>query len=154
MPLYQSEKKPMSEADKLRIAAEHATAQLDLESLQEEKRENNSMYRVKINQAKEKVHTLAVQLDEGAFDVQFEVLEEPDDARLMMVIRRKDNGREMGTRPMTEVEKASAQKRKQVDLFDKNDKHDTEPAPPPNGKAKRNGRGKLREPKSVFPKRS
>jgi hypothetical protein len=130
MPLFETEKKPMNETDKLRVGSEHASAALELEELKQEKRDNNSVYRVKIRELEEKIHTLAQQLDEGAFDVQFEVVEVPDDARLMMVIRLKDNDREINVRPMTEVEKAAAQKRKQGDLFDENG--DTE-RPPPNG---------------------
>lgn len=143
--LYQTEKVEMSEADRERMNDEHVKSQLELEACKEEKRDVNSMYRVKIRQIEEKIHTLATQLDEGKFDRRYEVIEEPDDARLMMVINRKDTGALVSTRPMTEVEKAAAQKRKQPELFD--DESDTERPPPARGiklgkpkAAKKNGK--------------
>ena len=143
--LFESEKKSMNETDKLRIGAEHARNALELEALKQEKRDNNSVFRVKIRELEEKIHTLAAQLDEGAFDVQFEVAEVPDDGRLLMVIERADNGQTIKTRPMTELEKEAARKRKQGALFDENG--DTErPPPAPRGKGKSKGKvnGKAR----------
>jgi hypothetical protein len=137
--LYQTEKKPMTEGDRLRVSGEHAKSQLELETLKEEKRDVSSMYRVKIRELEEKIHTLAVQLDEGAFELKFEVIEEPDDARLMIDIKRRDTGERVNTRPMTEAEKEAAQKRKQRDLFPDGE-GDTEP-PPPNVRNLRSARG-------------
>lgn len=150
--LFETEKKSMSETDKLRIGAEHAKNALELEALKQEKRDNNSVFRVKIRELEEKIHTLAAQLDEGAFDVQFEVGEVPDDARLMMVIERVDTKQVIKTRPMTEIEKEAARKRKQGALFDDNGKpvSDTE-RPPARGKGKGKGkRDKLNAPTSIF----
>jgi hypothetical protein len=139
--LYQTEKVPMSAADRERMNADHVKCQLELETLKEEKRDVSSVYRVKIRELEEKIHTLAQQLDEGAFERKFEVIEEPDDARQLVDIKRKDTGERVDTRPMTELEKEAARKRKQQELFPDGEPGDTEP-PPPNVRSLRGARGK------------
>lgn len=116
--LYETEKKPMNEEDRLRLGSEQAALNLELDKLKEEKRDVSAVYRVKIRETEEKIRTLATQLDEGAFEVKFEVVEIPDDARHMIVIQRKDTGREINVRPMTEAEKEASRKRRQGELFD------------------------------------
>ena len=127
-PLYETEKKPMNEDDRLRLGAEQAALNLELEKLKEEKKDVSSVYRVKIRETEDKIHTLATQLDEGAFDVKFEVVEIPDDARQMIAIQRKDTGREINVRPMTEAEKEASRKRRQGELFE-SEESDTERPP-------------------------
>ncbi len=141
--LYQTEKVPMTELDRDRMNAEHVKCQLELETLKEEKRDVSSVYRVKIRELEEKIHTLASQLDEGSFDRRYEVTEEPDDARLMMVVKRKTTGETINVRSMTEVEKAAAHKRKQALLFPDGEPNDTEP-PPPKLRGFRGGKSKAR----------
>src|SRR6185369_16343895 len=102
--------------------------QLELEALKEEKSDVTRMFRVKIRETEEKIHTLAAQLDEGTFERKFEVVEEPDDERLLIDIKRKDTGERIDTRPMTELEKESVRQRRQGELFGDSE---TEPAPPP-----------------------
>ncbi len=141
--LYQTEKVPMTESDRDRMNGEHVKCQLELETLKGEKRDSSSMYRVKIRELEEKIHTLASQLDEGSFDRRYEVIEEPDDARLMVAIKRKDTGQLVATRTMTEVEKTAAAKRKQADLFPDGEPNDTEP-PPPRLRGFRGGKSKAK----------
>ncbi len=141
--LFHTEKVPMTELDRDRMNGEHVKCQLELETLKEEKRDVSSVYRVKIRQLEEKIHTLASQLDGGEFERRFEVIEEPDDARLMIVIKRKTTGELVTTRTMTEVEKAAAHKRKQKELFPDGEPHDTEP-PPPRMRGIRGGKSKAR----------
>jgi len=148
--LYETEKKTMTDADRARMNDEHVKAQLELENLKEEKRDVSSVYRVKIRELEEKIHTLATQLDEGTFEVKFEVIETPDDERQMIEITRKDTGERVNARPMTEVEKEASRKRRQGDLFSDEANGDTEPPPPvnlrslrggkPKGKGKKNGK--------------
>jgi hypothetical protein len=108
----------MTEADRLQLGAEQAGLNLELDKLKEEKKDVNAVYRVKIRETEEKIHTLAAQLDEGAFEVKFEVVEVPDDARQMISIRRRDNDAQINVRPMTEAEKDASRKRRQGDLFE------------------------------------
>ena len=145
--MFDVEKKPMTETDRLAIGAEHAKRQIELEALKEEKKDVTAVYRVKIRELEEKIHTLAAELDAGEFDVKFEVVEVPDDERMVMAIERKDTHELVKTRPMTEGEKEAARKRKQTELFPPagdDGPHDTEPAPPriprPRNGKKKNGK--------------
>lgn len=141
--LYQTEKVPMNDADRAQMNEEHVTTQLELETLKQEKRDVSSVYRVKIRELEEKIHTLATQLDEGEVDRRYEVIEEPDDERMMIDVKRKDTGERVTARTMTEVEKEASRKRKQQVLFP--DDGDTEPAAPKGGKVTRGifgGKGK------------
>ncbi len=146
--LYQTEKVPMTESDRDRMNGEHVKCQLELETLKGEKRDSSSMYRVKIRELEEKIHTLCSQLDEGSFDRRYEVLEEPDDARMMIVVKRKDTGEFVTARTMTEVEKAAAHKRKQQALFPDGEEGDTEP-PPAKLRGFRGGKSKARSTRST-----
>lgn len=135
--LFDTEKRPMSAEDRARMNDEHVKRQLELETLKEEKRDVSAVYRVKIRELEEKIHTLATQLDAGVFEVSFEVLEVPDDARQMIAIQRKDTGQEINVRPMTEAEKEAARKRRQVEMFAEGTEGDTErPAPLPRTRSK------------------
>jgi hypothetical protein len=145
--LYETEKKPLDEGDRLRLGAEQAALSLELGKVKEEKKDVSSVYRVKIRELEEKIHTIASSLDEGAFEVKFEVLEEPDDERQVIDVKRKDTGERINTRPMTEVEKEASRKRKQGELFP-DEVSDTEPPP---GKV----RGLFgRNPKAKAPKKN
>lgn len=146
--LYQTEKVPMSDDDRARMNELHVKTQLELETLKEEKRDVSSVYRVKIRELEEKIHTLATQLDEGEFDRRFEVVEEPDDERMMIDIKRKDTGERVTARQMTEVEKEAARKRKQTELFPDDETADTEPPPGLHGV------GNIRGPRKAKPKKS
>lgn len=140
--LYQTEKVPMTESDRSRMNDEHVKAQLELETLKEEKKDVSSVYRVKIRELEEKIHTLATQLDDGTFDRRFEVTEEPDDERQMIDVKRADTGERVNTRTMTEVEKEAARKRKQQELFPEEAGDDTDRPPPGKLRGLRGGKGK------------
>jgi len=144
--LYDTEKKTMSVDDRARMNEEHVKRQLELETLKEEKRDVSAVYRVKIRELEEKIHTLATQLDEGIIEVRFEVLEVPDDSRMMIAVQRKDTLEEINVRPMTEAEKEASRKRRQVEMFEEGEENDTERPPPGNGRRakKKNGRAKSR----------
>jgi hypothetical protein len=138
--LYKTEKVPMTPADRERLNVEHVTAQLELERMKDEKRSVNRVYRVGINKLEEQISSLAKELDEGAFERKFEVLEVPDDNRMLVSILRAETKELVDTRPMNEVEKEAARGRKQGDLPFEGD-GDTEPPPPRMPRAKA-GRGK------------
>lgn len=114
--LYESEEKAMNETDRERVGNELAEVNLDLRAVKAEKAKVNSAYRVKINQLEERVKVLAQQLKDGKVEINFEVTEEFDDQRLMVDIVRKDNGRKISTRQMTEPEKEAARKRRQTTI--------------------------------------
>jgi hypothetical protein len=119
--LYGTEKKAISTEDRVRMNAEQNARELELGRLKEERSTVAHMYRVKVKELEEKILSVAGALDEGAFDVRFEVVEVPDDARQMIAVQRKDTGAQINVRPMTEVEKEASRRRKQTDMFEDGD---------------------------------
>jgi hypothetical protein len=140
--LFETEKKPITETDKLRLGADLARADLALVTMKEEKRDTSRAYRVKINELEDTIESLSRQLNNGVVEYSFEVEEVPDDARQMIVIMRKGTNQQINTRQMTEAEKIACAKRRQPELFDDdgNPIHDTER--PPRGSPMRSPRAK------------
>lgn len=134
MPLFQTETVPLNDSDREQLSDELVQAQLELDALRDEKRRIVSVFGTKIKALEQRTLRLATELNEGEHEVKFEVVEEPDDARFMMRIVRKDTGREVSVRPMTEVERTEAQRRKQVDMFEGGDTE--RPPPPPKGRGR------------------
>lgn len=148
--LLETEKKPITDADKVRLGAELATCDRALIELKEEKSIAVRAYRVRINDLEEKTDTLSRQLNDGIVEHSFEVEEVPDDRAQLITILRGDTKELIKTRAMTESEKAASVRRRQPELFEGDDEHDTVPPPPrgirsgkkkSNGRAKKNGRG-------------
>lgn len=143
--LFETEKKPMNDADRIAIGGELAKQERLLIALKEEKANVNRTYRVRINDLEEKTDALSKQLADGVAEVKFEVEEVPDDARQMVVIQRMDTKTLITTRPFNEAEKEASRKRRQASLPGTDDvdgKHDTErpPAPVTSIRSRKNGR--------------
>ena len=147
--LYETEERSMDDHDRARVSAELAEVDQQIKATKEEKKNVNANYRVALNKLEERQDVLSRQLLDNMVEVSFEVDEEHDDERLMVHVVRKDNGRKISTRQMTEPEKEAARKRKQLPIPGTEDngiveynyaKRDTTPAPPPKGQ--RRGRGK------------
>lgn len=126
--LFQTEKKPITQADRDQLGSDLAKVDITIKGLKEEKADVNRSFRVKIRQLEDQSHTLSRQLDSGEVEHRFAVEEVSDDARLKVRVVRKDTGAEVSVRPMNEAEKLAAQKRKQPDLFDGERDPDRPPA--------------------------
>lgn len=116
--LYQTEQKPIQDADRMRLGAELAKVDLTLQATKDERGRVARSYRVKVRELEEQIGSLSRQLDEGVVDHKFAVIEEPDDAAQKIVIKRADTGHAVSTRPMNEAEKEARNRRVQVELFD------------------------------------
>jgi hypothetical protein len=114
--LFDTEERPMSEEDRIKVGDELAEVEQQIVAVKDEKRTVSSAYRVKIHRLEERASVLSKQWTDGVVEVSFEVLEVHDDKRLMVTIERKDTGRAMSTRQMTEPEKEAARKRLQGKL--------------------------------------
>lgn len=114
--LFETEKKPLTETDTLRLGAELAGTAGELIELKEEKSNVSRSYRVRIRELEEKVEALSRQLNDGVVEKKFEVEEVPDDSRKMIQILRKDTREQLTVRPMNEAEKEASRKRQQADL--------------------------------------
>jgi len=114
--LYETEERSMSEEDRIKVGDELANVEQQIVAVKDEKRTVSAAYRVKIHRLEERASVLSKQWTDGMVEVSFEVVEVHDDGRLMVTIERKDNGRAISTRQMTEPEKEAARKRLQVDL--------------------------------------
>lgn len=112
--LFDHEEKTMSEEDRQKVSGALAEIDQEIKSVKEEKRNVNSKYRVRINDLEKRQDVLSRQIIDGVVEVSFEVLEEHDDDHMMVHIIRKDTGRKVSTRQMTEPEKEAARKRKQL----------------------------------------
>lgn len=119
--LYETEERKMTEADRTKVGDELADVEQQIKSVEEEKKNVNTNYRVRIRKLKERADVLSRQWKDGMVEDSFEVVEEHDDARFMVDVVRKDNGRRVSVREMTEPEKEAARKRKQGKLFDGGD---------------------------------
>jgi hypothetical protein len=111
--LFESEDRPMTEADRIKVGAELAEVDRMIIAVKEEKRSVNSAYRVRLNKLEERADVLSKQLTDGVVEIKFEVREVYDDERMVVDIERADTGKRTGSRPMTEPEKEAARKRKQ-----------------------------------------
>jgi hypothetical protein len=130
--IYDTEERPMSEADRTKVGDELADVEQQIKAVEEEKRNVNTNYRVRIRKLKERADVLSRQWKDGVIEVSFEVVEVHDDERLIVDVERRDTGQRVTSRPMTEPEKEAARRRKQGKLFDGDDdegEHDTEPPP-------------------------
>jgi hypothetical protein len=114
--LFETEKKPITETDRKRLAGELATADRTLIALKGEKGNVSRAYRVRIRELEEKVDTLSRQLDDGVVELKFEVNEVPDDASQSIQIWRLDTNERITSRPMNEAEKEASRKRRQLEL--------------------------------------
>jgi hypothetical protein len=112
--LYETEERPMSDEDRKNVGDELAEVEQQIRAVEDEKRSVNAVYTGRIKKLKTRVDSLSRQWIDGVIEVQFEVVEEHDDHRLMVDVVRKDNGRKITTRQMTEPEKEAARKRRQV----------------------------------------
>lgn len=133
--LFETEKRPMTEKDRLSVGAELARINLTILMVRDESSAVARVYRVRLQELEDQRNALSTQLDEGVVETRFEVIEVPDDARLMMRILRKDTEQPLTARPMNEAEREAARKRKQVDLFDGDEDL---PRPPALPKTKKN----------------
>jgi len=115
--LYETEERPMSEADRIKVGDELADVEQQIVAVKDEKRTVSSAYRVKIHRLEERASVLSKQWTDGKVEVSFEVVEVHDDGRFMVQVERADNHRPVGKpRPMTEPEKEAARKRSQGNL--------------------------------------
>jgi len=133
--IYDTEERPMSDTDRTKVGDELADVEQQIKAVEEEKKNVNTNYRVRIRKLKERADVLSRQWKDGVIEVSFEVVEVHDDERLIVDVERKDTGQRLTSRPMTEPEKEAARRRKQGKLFDGADdddgdgRRDTEPAP-------------------------
>jgi hypothetical protein len=115
--LYESEERPMSEEDRIKVGNELADVDRQIIAIKEEKKNVNRAYRVRLNKLEERSDVLSKQWTDGIVEDSFEVVEVHDDDRFLVQVTRKDNGRPVGgPRPMTEPEKEAARKRKQLKI--------------------------------------
>jgi hypothetical protein len=147
--LYESEERTMTEEDRIKVGNELADVDRQIIAIKEEKKNVNRAYRVRLNKLEERSDVLSKQWTDGVIEDSFEVLEVHDDERFMVQVTRKDNGRPVGgPRPMTEPEKAAAQKRKQGKLSGIVDDDyvppDTDPGTPKAKRSKPKGKGSKR----------
>ena len=133
--LFETEKRTMTEKDRLAVGAELARINLAILVVRDESSAVARVYRGKLQELEDQRNALSTQLDEGAVEIRFEVIEVPDDARMMIQILRKDTEQPLSTRPMNEAEREAARKRKQGDLFDGDEDL---PRPPALPKSKKN----------------
>jgi uncharacterized protein (DUF885 family) len=133
--LYSTEKKAITDADKVRLGAELAAADRALIETKEEKTDVSRNYRVRIRNLEEQVASLARQLDTGVVENKFPIEEVPDDARGMINVLRADTKELVDSRQMNEAERAEMRKRKQGELFEEGeeDEDDDEAPKPRNG---------------------
>jgi len=114
--LYETEERPMSETDRTMTGDELADVEQQLKAVEEEKKNVNTNYRVRIRKLKERADVLSRQWKDGVVEVSFDVVEEHDDATLMVNIVRKDTNKKISARPMTEPEKEAARRRRQKSI--------------------------------------
>lgn len=153
--LFETEKKPITETDKLRLGADLARADLALVTMKEEKRDTSRAYRVKINELEDSIESLSRQLNNGVVEHSFEVEEVPDDARQMIIVMRKGTNQPVGDpRQMTEAEKIASAKRRQPELFDDEGNPIRDTDRPPRGSAMKSPRAKKNGAAAAAPKRN
>jgi len=141
--LYETEERAMSDADRKQVGDELADVEQTIRAVEEEKKNVNTNYRVRIRKLKERADVLSRQWKDGAIEVSFEVTETHDDETMMVHVERKDSGKRISSRPMTEPEKEAARKRKQGKLSgivdDDYEPADTNPGTPKAKRAKSKG---------------
>lgn len=116
--MIETEKKPLSEANRIKLGGELAELERRLIAVEGERRETVTRFRLDIRSIRERMDSVSQQLTDGFFEEQFEVVEEFDDARFMVDVKRKDNGKRISARQMTEAERSAAMERRQGGLFD------------------------------------
>jgi len=116
--LFQTEKKPITEADRIRLGADLAVVDRALIELKAEKTDVSRAYRVKIRKLEDESDTLSRQLADGVVENTFEVEEVPDDARQVMTILRAETKELLETRRFNEAEKEASRRRRQGELFE------------------------------------
>ncbi len=126
--MYATQKKPMTENDRVRLGGELAGVSQRLAETKSEKSAVAKVYAGRVGNLENQITEISRQLTDGFLELRIEVEEVPDDARQIVVIVRTDTGEVFDSRPMNEAEKAEAVKRRQVGLFET--PNDTEPAPP------------------------
>lgn len=112
--LFDTEERPMTNEDRIQIGEQLADIDEQINAIEDEKRSVNASYSSRIKKLKTQARKLSRQWKDGVIEVTFEIVEVHDDKRLMVDIERKDNGRKISTRQMTEPEKEAARKRLQV----------------------------------------
>jgi hypothetical protein len=150
--LYETEKRDMTNADRLAAGADLAKLDLQVAAFREERAHVARLYRTKLKDLEDARLALSTQLDEGVIETRFEVIEVPDDARFMVQLMRKDTNEMLADkiRPMNEPEREAARRRMQGDLFDASDEGDPARFPklPTPSRAKKkpapNGKGRAR----------
>jgi hypothetical protein len=115
--LYETEERPMSEADRIKVGNELADVDRQIIAVKEEKKSVTRAYRARLTTLEDRSDVLSKQWTDGVIEDSFEVVEVHDDERYLVQVERKSNGRAVGgPRPMTEPEKAAAHKRKQLKI--------------------------------------
>ena len=114
--LFETEKRPITDADRIKLGTELAAVDQRLAEVKAEKSGVSKVYGGRIRELEQKVEVLARQLADGVVFDQFEIDECPDDARQLIEIWRKDTNQLVRSRPMNEAEKAECVKRRQTGL--------------------------------------
>jgi len=120
--MIETEKKALTEPKRIQLGNELGELERTLTRTENERRETNTKFRLDIRGVRERMAKVSEQLTDGFFEDQFEVEEEFDDVRFMVDIKRKDNGKRVSARQMTEAERGAAMSRRQGGLFDGNGK--------------------------------
>jgi hypothetical protein len=148
--LYETEKRAMTDKDRLAAGADAARLDLQVQAVREERAHVARLYRTKLKDLEDARLTLSQQLEEGMIETRFEVVEVPDDQRFQIEIMRADTKEFLTgkTRPMTEGERDAARRRLQGDLFSGADEGDPARFPklptPAKKKPAANGKGRAR----------
>lgn len=114
--LFETEKKPITETDRIRLGSELAQLDQELIATKAEKSKVSRTYRLKVDDLEGKIKKVSSQLAEGEVELDFEVEEIPDDARQFIDILRTDTNERINSRPMNEAEKEASRKRRQPEL--------------------------------------
>lgn len=134
MELFLTEKKPITDDDRIRLGTELGAVDQKLADVKSEKSAVAKVYGGRIRELEQKVEVLSRQLALGEVEEKIEVEEIPDDARMQISVMRTGTGELHAVREMNEAEKEAARKRSQLSLYD-SEPHDTERPPAPKGKA-------------------
>lgn len=116
--MIETEKKALTETKRIQLGNELGELERTLTRTENERRETNTKYRLDIRGVRERMAKVSEQLTDGFFEEEFEVIEEFDDARFMVDVKRKDSGKRISSRQMTEAERGAAMSRRQGGLFD------------------------------------
>lgn len=116
MTTYATEKKPITDDERIQLGGELAAVDQKLADVKGEKSAVAKVYGGRIRELEQAVLSLSRQLADGVIEHKFEIEELPDDSRQVIAIMRKDTGELFNSRPMNEAEKEASRKRKQPEL--------------------------------------